>query len=55
MHVSGSGSTLFTLVDDEMTAGLVAESIESRFEVPAIPVRATDGVACGEVLRGEDG
>ena len=55
MHVSGSGSTLFTLVEDEETAGLVAESIESRFEVPAIPVRATDGVACGEVLRGEDG
>ena len=53
MHVSGSGSTLFTLVGDEVTAELVAESIETRFEVPAIPVRPSEGVVAGEVVRGE--
>ena len=53
VHVSGSGSTLFTMVDDDITAGLLAESIESRFETPAIPVRGCGGVVAGEVVTGD--
>lgn len=53
IHVSGSGSTLFAVTDDEITAGLLAESIETRFEVPAIAVRASGGAIVGDVVLGE--
>lgn len=53
IHVSGSGSTLFAVIDDDVTAGLLAESIETRFEVPAIAVRASGGAIVGDVVLGE--
>ena len=53
IHVSGSGSTLFLIADSDLTAGLLAETIESRFQLPAIPVCASGGAVVGEVIRGE--
>jgi 4-diphosphocytidyl-2-C-methyl-D-erythritol kinase len=52
IHVSGSGSTLFLVAEDELTGGLLAETIESRFDLPAIPVRASGGARVGEIIRG---
>ena len=53
VHVSGSGSTLFLVVENELAASLVAETIEARFEVPAIPVRASGGTRVGEIVRAD--
>lgn len=50
IHVSGSGSTLFALVESDVTAGLIAEAVESRFSLPAIPV----GLAAGAVPIEDD-
>jgi 4-diphosphocytidyl-2-C-methyl-D-erythritol kinase len=51
IHVSGSGSTLFLITDSDLAAGLMAETIESRFNLPAIPVRASGGTLVGDVVR----
>ncbi len=51
VHVSGSGSTLFLIADSELTAGLMAETIDSTFGLPAIPVRASGGARVGDVIR----
>jgi 4-diphosphocytidyl-2-C-methyl-D-erythritol kinase len=53
VHVSGSGSTLFLIADNDLTAGLMAETIESRFELPAIHVRASGGACVGEIIRAD--
>ncbi len=53
VHVSGSGSTLFVTVEDELTASLVAETIEARFELPAIAVRGSEGARIGEIVRAD--
>jgi 4-diphosphocytidyl-2-C-methyl-D-erythritol kinase len=51
VHVSGSGSTLFVVVDSELTANLIAETVETRFELPAISVRASEGTLTGDTVR----
>jgi 4-diphosphocytidyl-2-C-methyl-D-erythritol kinase len=41
VHVSGSGSTLFLVCDTDLEAAAIASAIESRHDVPAVPVRPT--------------
>jgi 4-diphosphocytidyl-2-C-methyl-D-erythritol kinase len=40
VHVSGSGSTLFTVCDDPMHAQALADAIERRTGLPAVAARA---------------
>ena len=42
--LSGSGSTMFVICDDEPHAEYLASAIEKAHDLPAIPVRATAGV-----------
>jgi len=38
-HLSGSGSTLFVVCDDQMHAIALADAIESRLTLPAVAVQ----------------
>lgn len=40
VHISGSGSSVFTLCDDDMHAAALAEAIEDRLGLPAVAVRS---------------
>ena len=44
VHLSGSGSTLFVLIDDGFQADLLAGAIEERAGLPAVVARPTSGV-----------
>ena len=41
--LSGSGSTIFVICDDELHAEYLASAIEKAHDLPTIPVRATTG------------
>ncbi len=51
IHVSGSGSTLFTLCDDQLHADLLAAAISERLQIPAISVQTASGQNLGEIER----
>ena len=51
IHVSGSGSTLFTLCDDSLQADLLAAVVSEQLQIPAIAVQTAPGLNLGEVER----
>ncbi len=51
VHLSGSGSTLFTVCDASLHADLLAAAITERTGIPAVPVRNSPGVVLDEVER----
>ncbi len=51
VHLSGSGSTLFTVCDASLHADLLAAAITEQTGIPAIPVRNSPGIVLDEVER----
>ncbi|MDA7659953.1 4-(cytidine 5'-diphospho)-2-C-methyl-D-erythritol kinase [bacterium] len=51
VHLSGSGSTLFTICDASLHADLLAAAITEQTGIPAIPVRNSPGIVLDEVER----
>ena len=49
VHLSGSGSTLFTICDTSLHADLLAAAITEQTDIPAIPVRNSPGIVLDEV------
>ncbi len=43
-HVSGSGSSIFVLCDDELHAAALAESVQNKLHLPAVAVRSSYAV-----------
>jgi 4-diphosphocytidyl-2-C-methyl-D-erythritol kinase len=42
-HISGSGSSMFVICDEQMHATALAEAVERRLNLPAVAVQATPG------------
>jgi 4-diphosphocytidyl-2-C-methyl-D-erythritol kinase len=51
IHLSGSGSTLFTLCDDPLHADLLAAAVSERLQIPATAVQTAPGINLGKVER----
>lgn len=51
IHISGSGSTLFTLCDDQFHADLLAAAVFEKLQIPATAVQPAPGINLGEVDR----